>query len=631
MSEWRSLKLGRRHWCVLLVVLSWWQTAMAQLAGLRALLQFSSSGDEWLARERPDQRTLLSEYDFVIVGAGSAGCALANRLSEVPDWKILLIEAGSHENLLMDIPMFAHYLQTYSTVNWDYRTKPSDRYCLAFKNNQCRFPRGKVMGGSSVLNYMIYTRGNRRDYDSWAAMGNTGWAYKDVLPYFRKLEHSVVPDANPAYAGKNGPVTISYPPYRTTIARAFVQANIESGLPYVDYNGPAQLGTSFTQSTTKEGRRVSSNNAYLYPILNRTNLHIIRNAHVTKVLFHHDTKRATGVQFYANRRYRKVRARREVILSAGAIGSPQLLMLSGVGPAKHLRLKGIRPVVNLAVGYNFQDHVASGALTFLINRTTTLSSNRIFTLENFMEYESHHTGMMSSIGACEALAFYDSTRPNGTKTDPNGWPDLELLLIGGTHAADRIYETNFNYKPDTFNALFADIERRDQRGYTVFPMVLRPRSKGRIRLASADPFEHPIIQPNYFDDPYDLELSVRGIRKAIELTKTSVLRSYDARVLETPIPGCEQHPFNSDNYWKCFTRHATYTIYHHVGTCKMGPATDRLAVVDPRLRVHGVKGLRVIDASIMPNVPTGHTNGPTMMIAEKGADMIKQDWNVRRR
>uniref|UniRef100_A0A1Y9H2C3 Glucose-methanol-choline oxidoreductase N-terminal domain-containing protein n=1 Tax=Anopheles dirus TaxID=7168 RepID=A0A1Y9H2C3_9DIPT len=625
MFEGRPFDLCWGRWCVIVLVLGWWQpTTTAQLAGLRSLVQFSRSGDDWLAHEKPDQRTLLPEYDFIIVGAGSAGCVLANRLSEVPDWKILLIEAGSRENLLMDIPMFAHYLQTYPTVNWDYRTKSSDRYCLAFKNNQCRFPRGKVMGGSSVLNYMIYTRGHPRDYDSWAERGNTGWAYEDVLPYFRKLENSVVPDANPAYAGRDGPVTISYPNYRTSVSRAFVQASIESGLPYVDYNGPTQLGTSFVQSTTKEGRRVSTNSAYIYPILNRTNLHVIRNAHVTKVLLHRDTKRATGVQFHANRRYQKVRARREVILSAGAIGSPQLLMLSGIGPAKHLRLKGIQPVVNLAVGYNFQDHVASGALTFLINRTVTLTSDRIFTLENFMEYENRRTGMMSSIGACEALAFHDSTG-----SDPHGWPDMELLLIGGTHAADRIYESNFNYKPDTFDALFADIERRHLQGYTVFPMVLRPRSKGRIRLASADPFQHPVIEPNYFDDPYDLEMSVRAIRKAIELTRTQALRSYDARLLEIPLPGCEQHRFDTDAYWRCFTRHVTYTIYHHVGTCKMGPADDRLAVVDPRLRVYGVTGLRVIDASIMPDVPAGHTNGPTIMIAEKGADMIKQDWNVR--
>ncbi|XP_041762710.1 glucose dehydrogenase [FAD, quinone]-like [Anopheles merus] len=619
---------GQTFWCVIVLFICRWQTSMAQLPGVQSIIQFYRDGDERLKYEKPDQRPLLPEYDFIIVGGGSAGCVLANRLTEISHWSVLLIEAGPRENLLMDIPMFAHYLQTYSTVNWDYRTKPSNQCCLAFKNNQCRLPRGKVMGGSSVLNYMIYTRGNRRDYDAWAAKGNAGWSFNDVLPYFQKLEKNIVPDSHPMYAGRNGPVTISYPSYRTSVARAFVKANMELGLPYVDYNGPSQIGTSFIQSTTKNGQRVSSNNAYLYPIRNRTNLHIIRNAHVTKILLNRDTKRATGVQFYANHRYQKVRARREVIVSAGAIGSPHLLMLSGIGPAKHLRLKGIQPLANLAVGFNFQDHVAGGALTFLINHTETLSSKRIFTLEKFMEYEHQHTGMMASTGACEAISFHDTTQPPN-RANEAGWPDLELLLIGGTQAADRIYESNFNYKPEIFNALFGDIERRGLEGYTVFPMILRPRSKGRIRLASADPFEHPIIQPNYLGDPYDLEVSVRGIRKAIELTKTNTLKSFDARLLDIPIPGCEQHRFDTDDYWKCFTRHVTYTIYHHVGTCKMGPASDRLAVVDPRLRVHGVKGLRVIDASVMPDIPAAHTNGPTIMIAEKGADIIKEDWSIR--
>ncbi|KFB37098.1 AGAP012979-PA-like protein [Anopheles sinensis] len=614
-------------WFHLLIVASLAALSRAQLpGGLQPLFDFMRTGDERLSQEKPDTWPLETEYDFVIVGAGSAGSVLASRLSEVGDWSVLLIEAGPRENQLMDIPMFAHYLQTYSAVNWDYRTKPSDRYCLAFKNNQCRFPRGKVMGGSSVLNYMVYTRGNRRDYDRWAELGNPGWAYRDVLPYFRKLENSLIPNADPAYAGKRGPLTVSYPPYRTSVSKAFVSASVEMGLPYVDYNGRRQIGASFVQTTTRNGQRLSSNVAYLYPVRNRTNLHIKRGAHVTRVLIDAATRRATGVQLYANGRYLKVRARREVILSAGTIGSAQLLMLSGVGPAKHLRKKGIEPLVNLAVGYNFQDHTAAGALTFLLNSTTTLTSRRIFTLENFMLYEQRQrNGMMTSTGACEALTFLDTDRPGA----PDGWPDVELLLISGTHAADRIYESNFNYKPDTFDRLFGEIERRGTEGYTVFPMTLRPRSRGRITLATANPFDYPIINPNYFSDPYDLDISVRAIRKAIELSRMGPLQRYGARLHTTPMPGCEGYTFDSDDYWKCFTRHSTYTIYHHVGTCKMGPRKDRMAVVDARLRVHGIRGLRVIDASIMPEVPAGHTNGPTIMIAEKGADMIKEDWGIK--
>uniref|UniRef100_A0A182JBX2 Glucose-methanol-choline oxidoreductase N-terminal domain-containing protein n=1 Tax=Anopheles atroparvus TaxID=41427 RepID=A0A182JBX2_ANOAO len=589
---------------------------------LLALLGFLQDGGERLTHELPSQRAIRDEYDFVIVGAGSAGSVLASRLSEVGDWSVLLIEAGPGENLIMDIPMAAHYLQGFN-INWDYRTKPSERYCLAFKNNQCRFPRGKVMGGSSVLNYMIYTRGNRRDYDRWAQLGNPGWSYADVLPYFRKLEHNVVPDADPTYAGKRGPLTISYPAYRTNVAKAFVAAAMAKGAPYVDYNGASQIGVSFIQSTTKDGKRDSTNAAYLYDLHGRTNLHVKKQSQVTKIVLDRATKRATGVRFYHAGKFYSVRARREVILSAGAIGSPHLLMLSGVGPAEHLRQHGIKPLVDLPVGYNFQDHTAAGGLTFLVNATQTMTHSHIFRLENLMQFQAHSRGPFTSIGGCETIAFYDSERPH----DAGGWPDYELLQIGGTVAGDLTYEQNFNYKPDTFQRLYGDIRRRDQDGFTVFPLILRPRSRGRITLNGSNPFTYPIIEPNYFSDPYDLDISVRAIRKAIELSQAEPFRRYSARLLEIPMPGCENHVFDSDEYWKCFSRHATYTIYHHVGTCKMGPRSDRTAVVDARLRVHGVKGLRVIDASIMPEVPAGHTNGPTIMIAEKGADMIKEDWN----
>ncbi|KFB37099.1 AGAP013492-PA-like protein [Anopheles sinensis] len=592
-----------------------------------SVLSFLQDGGDRMRRELPSQQNIREEYDFVIVGAGSAGSVLASRLSEVGDWSVLLIEAGPGENLLMDIPMFAHYLQTFNTVNWDYRTKPSDRYCLAFKNNQCRFPRGKVMGGSSVLNYMIYTRGNSRDYDRWAELGNPGWAYRDVLPYFQKLEHNVVPDANPEYAGHDGPLTISYPIYRSDVAKAFVAGAVADGAPYVDYNGPSQIGVSFIQSTTKNGKRDSANVAYLYDLQNRRNLHVKKMAHVTKIVIDRASKRATGVRFYHAGKFYSVKARREVILSAGAIGSPHLLMLSGVGPAEHLRDQGIKPIVDLPVGHNFQDHTAAGGLTFLVNETETMTHSHIFRLEHFMQYQHSKRGPFTSIGGCETIAFYDSEHPN----DPNGWPDYELLQIGGTLAADPTYELNFNYKPDTFQRLYGDVRRRNQEGFTVFPLILRPRSAGRITLNGTSPFQHPIIEPNYFSDPYDLDISVRAIRKAIELSRTGPMQRYGARLLERPMPGCENYIFDTDDYWKCFSRHATFTIYHHVGTCKMGPKKDRTAVVDARLRVHGIRGLRVIDASIVPEVPAGHTNGPTIMIAEKGADMIKEDWNELKR
>lgn len=591
-----------------------------------SFIEFLQDGGRRLKEEFPNQNVVNKEYDFIIVGAGSAGCALAARLSEICDLSVLLIEAGSNENLLMDIPMYVHYLQSYD-VNWDYRTKPSDQYCLAFKNNQCRFPRGKVMGGSSVLNYMIYTRGNHRDFDSWAAAGNEGWSFKDVLPYFQKLEHSVVPDAYPGYAGKQGPISVSYVPYKSEIAKLFVEAATENGIPYVDYNGPTQAGISFIQSTTRNGYRDSTNAAYLYPIRNRTNLHVKKRSQVTKVLIDKDDKRAVGVVFYHKRKYYTVRARNEVILSAGAIGSPHLLMLSGIGPKRHLQDKGIKPIMDLQVGYNFQDHTAAGALTFMVNNTISMMLERMIDLDNFLDYQVRHQGPLTSIGGCESVGFFDSEHPN----DPDGWPDYELLQIGGTMASDPSFELNFNYKHDTFQKLFGEIQRNSLCGFTIFPLILRPRSSGRIYLKNANPFRYPVIEPNYFSDPYDLDISVKAIRKALEIVEYPAMQRINAHLLPIPMPGCEHLQFNSDEYWRCFTRHATYTIYHHVGTCKMGPRKDPTAVVDSRLRVHGIKGLRVVDASIMPNVPAGHTNAPTIMIAEKAADMIKEDWNMVRR
>ena len=588
-----------------------------------SLLSFLSDGGNSLDLERTDLRNdkLLLEYDFVIVGGGSAGCVLANRLSEVSDWKVLLIEAGDRENILMDIPMFAHYLQNYY-INWDYKTVRSNKFCLAMKNNQCRLPRGKVMGGSSVLNYMIYTRGNHRDYDNWAAMGNPGWSFDEVLPYFKKLEHSRIPNAVPGWHGENGPLYISYPPYRSKIADAFVRAGVEQGDNYVDYNGPTQTGFSYLQTTTKDGKRHSTNQAYLYPLKGkRPNLHVKRNSQVTKVIVDPVTRKALGVQFYNSGKFYEVRARKEVILSSGTIGSAQILMLSGIGPAQHLQDKGIEPIADLPVGFNFQDHTAAGALTFTVN-CSTMNFNKIFKLKYFMAYQMQHEGPMTSTGGCESISFHDTERPG----DPDGWPDFELLQIGGSMVGDPSFERNFNFKKKTFVKLFGDLRKNRQEAYTIFPLILRPKSRGRVYLKSSNPFDYPIINPNYFSDPYDIGISIKAIRKAIQLTETEALRKYNAQLLNIPMPGCESYTFNSDAYWECFTRHATYTIYHHTGTCKMGPPTDPSAVVDPRLKVYGIEGLRVIDASIMPNVPAGHTNGPTIMVAEKGADLIKEDW-----
>lgn len=584
---------------------------------LDILFKFLERGGKRLKRELPDQAKLRSEYDFIIIGAGSAGCAVANRLSENPKWKILLIEAGDNENLLMDIPMAVHYLQSYK-INWGYKTERSENYCLGMNNNQCNWPRGKVMGGSSVLNYMVYTRGNKKDYDGWAALGNEGWDYQNVSKYFDRMENNIVPNVTPGYHGVDGPLTVSDIDFKSLSGRAFVEAGIEKGFPYVDYNGPDQIGFSYLQATVANGTRQSTNVAYLYPIFDRKNLHVKKNSHVTKLLINAD-KIVYGVEFSSHGQTFTVRVSKEIVLSAGAINTPQILMLSGIGPSRHLTRMGIETIVNSAVGYNLMDHAAPGALTFTVN-STSMKQSELFDMRSLASYTNNLDGPLTSPGGCEALAFFDTEHPG----DSDGYPDLELLHIGGSINSDPIFQRNFGLRDDVYK-IFSGLGS-ETNTFMVFPMVLRPKSKGRVKLRSSDPFAPPKIIPNYFSDEQDMKISIIGIRKMIDLIDTTAFRKINTKLLDVPIPGCKHNKFNSDAYWECYTRHLTFTIYHHCGTAKMGPASDRRAVVDPSLRVYGVERLRVADASVMPEIVAGHTNAPSIMIGEKAADMIKEAW-----
>jgi len=278
--------------------------------------------------------------------------------------------------------------------------------------------------------------------------------------------------------------------------------------------------------------------------------------------------------------------------------------------------------VNLAVGYNLIDHTAPGALTFFVN-TTALNPQNLLDLNILDEYFNEFDGPISSAGGVESIAFLETEK----SYDKDGYPDLEFLQMGGSINVDPVFKRNFGIRDDVYNEMFANLEKSESSTFMVFPMVMRPKSRGRIKLRSSNPFDAPVILPNYFSDHYDVDISVRGIRKLIELSKTNALRKIDAKFLSTPVPGCKHLTYDTDEYWECYTRHFTFTIYHHCGTAKMGPPSDKKAVVDSKLKVYGVKGLRVVDASIMPDIVTGHTNAPVIMIAEKAADLIKNDWN----
>lgn len=562
---------------------------------LSSVMDFLNQGQRHAAIEDLDESKdgRRTEFDFIVVGAGSAGCAIASRLSENPDWNVLLLEAGGQENLLMDIPLLVNFLQLNNQVNWGYKTQSSNTSCLAMKNNRCHWPRGRVMGGSSVLNYMIYTRGNKRDFDRWAALGNEGWSYDEVLHYFMKSEKNLVKSDTPYMRGNSGPITVSEVPWKSKSAQHFVKAARQLGIPYVDYNGPSQVGTAYLQTSTRNGARVSSNVGYLYPFKMRKNLFIRKMSQVTKVLIDPKTNAAYGVEYSKNGRKREVYAHREVILSAGAINTPQLLMLSGIGPAEHLRQMQINPIVDLRVGENLMDHTAAGALTIKVNVSTL--GPRVIGAQDFVDFQNGK-GKLTSVGGCESLVFLDLEN----QKDMDAWPDMELLQIGGSVYSFDVLRDNFNFRDDLINSMFGGLIARQANAFMVFPMVLRPKSRGRILLKSRNPFTYPKIYSNYFTDPegYDIKVSVNGIKKLIEMLQTPAMKQINARLHKAPIPACAHLGFGTDEYWACHTRHFTFTIYHYSGTCKMGPRSDPTAVVDSRLRVHGISNLRVVDASI---------------------------------
>lgn len=590
---------------------------------ITSFMNFLQEGTNQRDNEPPDQVNLLTEYDFIVVGAGTAGCVVANRLTELKDVKVLLLEAGVNENYVMDIPILANYLQ-FTEANWGYKTKPSKKYCAGFENQQCNWPRGKVVGGSSVLNYMIYTRGAADDYNNWASKGNEGWGWDDVLDYFKKIENYNIPAFDdPKYHGHDGHVNVEYAPFRTTKGKAWVKGAQELGFKYNDYNGQNPSGVSFLQLSMKNGTRHSSSRAYLHPIKKRNNLHVSKVSMATRLLFDTTKTRVIGVEFEKRGKRYKILAKKEIIVSAGAINSPQLLMLSGIGPKKHLESLNIPVVKDLPVGYNLMDHIAAGGLQFIVQQQNlSLSTGYILNhLELVFKWMRNHKGPLSVPGGCEALVFLDLK----DRFNVSGWPDLELLFISGGLNSDPLLRRNFGFDEQIFTDTYTALGNNEV--FMVFPMLMRPKSRGRVMLQNRNPKSHPILIPNYFDDPEDLQKIVEGIKVAIEITRQPSMKKIQTKLYDVPIADCLKYgPFGSDEYFACQAQMFTFTIYHQSGSCKMGVKSDPTAVVDPRLRVHGIENLRVIDASIMPEIVSSHTNAPTFMIAEKGADMIKEDW-----
>lgn len=563
------------------------------------------------------------KYDFIVVGAGASGAVVANRLSEIPSWNILLLEVGERAGFLTTVPMASTLLQL-SHYNWNYTMEPQKGLCMAMKEETCLYPRGKALGGSTVINYMVYTRGNPEDYSKWAAAGNDGWSYEEVLPYFLKAEKCRLgEDCNNKFHNKSGLMSVEYI-YESKLGQAFVKAGTEAGYKNTDYNTPPYVGFSRIQANEKFGRRDSTADSYLNHFeKKRKNLHIVTSATVTKILIDPMSKEAYGVTFIRNKKEYTVNASKEVILSAGVFNSPQLLMLSGVGPKPHLDEMNISLIHNLPVGQLLYDHVAYYGLAFKINHYAEPILNLVNPIQIF-KWLFEGKGFYTSLSGIEAIGYVNV----GSNANRN-YPDIELLFNGlGSVATDFdiITGRQINLKPYVYNKVFRPIALKPQ--WTVLATLLHPKSRGFLKLRSTNPLDKPRIFGNFFSDAKgeDIATMLSAIRFIQKLNNMEALKAFGSTLSDIPMVGCEHHAYDSDYYWICCLRSMTTSLHHQTGTCKMGPPSDKEAVVDPRLKVHGIKRLRVVDASVIPVTLSAHTGSPSVMVGEKASDIIKEDW-----
>lgn len=489
---------------------------------------------------------------------------------------------------------------------------------------RCSYPRGKALGGTSTINYMIYNRGNRRDFDRWAADGNVGWSYDEVLPYFKRSEASHLKSVTKSsYHGEQGELSVEHVPYRSRIVKAYVKSAKQAGHPEVDYNGHSQLGVSYLQATTLNGVRHSAATAFLNPIRHRKNLHIMTRSRVTKLLINPYTQTAYGVEYHCRKQHYTARVRKEVILSAGTFGSAQLLMLSGIGPRDHLAELGIPLVANLPVGETMYDHASHFGPTFIVNTTDEAPNTRTLGINDAKQL-LHGTGKLTIPGGVESLTFLKTSN----SLDPPDYPDAEIVFCAGNLGSDEGtgIRRGMRLQEGLYNKVFRPLEDPKIDSWTAVVMQFRPKAKGYMRLKDDNPYNWPKFYTNWFQNEYDVQLLLDGIKEAIRISQMPAMQKVGARIHDIPLPQCAHLHFGSDAYWRCSIRTISSSLHHQVGTCKMGPDTDKSSVVDPQLRVHGIQALRVADCSVVPRPLTGHTNAVSFMIGEKLADMLHVKW-----
>jgi choline dehydrogenase len=530
-------------------------------------------------------------FDYIVVGAGSAGCVLANRLTASGRHRVLLLEAGGKDrNIWIHIPLGYGKLFSNAKVNWLYSSEPEPE----LNNRQIIQPRGKVLGGSSSINGLLYIRGQPEDFDLWRQLGNTGWSFDDVLPYFRRAEDQE--RGADELHGVGGPLAVSNVCEPHPLCEAFIAAAQQAGFPRNDdFNGPSQEGAGYFQLTARHGRRCSTAVGYLRPARRRPNLAIVSNAHANRILF--SGRRAVGVEFRQGDRTRTAHATAEVILAAGAFNSPQLLQLSGVGPAAHLQSLGIPVIADMpGVGADLQDHLQvriQYRCTEPITMNDVINSAR-HRIGAGLRYALFRKGLLA-VGAGYAGGFFRTSTAVAT-------PDVQVHFI--IFSADKVGAALHPFP-----------------GFIASVCQLRPQSRGFVRIKSADPRQPPAIQPRYLSSGHDRDTVVAGLKLLRRIMEQSAMRRYVAEEL-APGPAC-----TGDADLLAFAREAGATVFHPTSTCRMGQ--DSTAVVDERLRVRGFEGLRVVDGSIMPTVVSGNTNAAIVLIGEKGADMILEDVGAR--
>ncbi|KAG4075602.1 hypothetical protein HA402_003427 [Bradysia odoriphaga] len=556
-------------------------------------------------------------YDFIIVGSGSAGqtmssflinffmqqqfrtgSVLAGRISENPKHNVLLIEAGPEEPISPSIPMF-FFTALDTELDWKYETVPQKNACLS-NGGVCNWPRGKMMCGTACMSGMMYTRGSPQIYNAWNAAGNDGWSYAEVLDYFKKSENNTQPlsSIEPEFHGFSGPMTVGTFSHFPKLGTNFLEAAKEIGYSVRDVNGKYQTGFFRAAVMIKDSLRASPNRIYIRPALKRKNLRVLLESHVIKIDFNEKGNQATGIVFrdkYGN--IRKFRARKEIIVAGGVVGSPQLLLLSGVGPKPDLEKHGIPVVKDLPVGHNL--HVHYGVAIAVRMKEKPEST---FTLEAFYEFVTNRTGPFSSTTLTQISGFIES------KYAKENIPDVQIFI-------DEYDDECGKFKRDQNVSKIA-----------LRPVYILSKCRGTLKLRSPDPYDKPMIDPNYLCDENEIDALIDAIKILKRLMSSPTMKNSVIQFDAGEYKNCDSLQKDSDCYWRCRIKHYTLAENHHGGTCKMGPSDDPTTVIDPKFRVHGVNNLRVVDAAIMPSPINGNPIGPIIMFAEKASDLIKNQW-----